>query len=74
VNGIIDHPWIGAKVKYRRTVGTIVATRRGGHMVDLETGKATDDTVQFKIKPDSGSRAFWTCTFINSPVPGKAFL
>jgi len=74
VKDIIDHPWIGAKVKYRRGVGTIVAARTGGQMIDLETGEMTDDTVQFRIKPDSDGRAFWTCTYVNSPVPGKAFL
>ena len=68
------HPWLGAKVTYRKSTGTIISVKQGDPLLDLETGKITGDTIKFKFKPDSGARAYWTCSFVNSPVQGKVLL
>jgi|GEM_PF-3496754 len=61
----INHPWVGERITIRRTKGIVVAARKGEKMLDLITGKMVDDTVQFKIQPDSGARQFWTASFIS---------
>lgn len=60
--------FVGQKVAYRAAgeerIGTCVEIRRGkGVMVNLKTNKMSANVFQAKIKPDDGSRAFWTCSF-----------
>ena len=56
---------IGEKIKFKDSkkgtvVGVLVDKKRGGLLLNLKTGEVDKDTWKLKIKPDNGSRAFWT--------------
>ncbi len=59
---------IGTKIHYERTgkgkdrdvTGTIVDKKKGNTLRNVKTGEVCEDTFNLKIKPDDGSRAFWT--------------
>lgn len=66
---IEDHPALGKKLQYedgkRKTIGVVTGVRKGGIITNRKTGRINKDTIQLRIKPEDGSRAFWTATMVN---------
>lgn len=64
----MSHELIGQKVEYsdkkrKKTIGQVVAVRRSPAVIyNTKTGEESP-AIQFKIKPEDGSRAFWTASY-----------
>lgn len=68
---IDNHPMLGKEVEFntethdgekRTVVGVVTGARRGMPITNIETLEITGKTMQLRIKPNDGSRAFWTPT------------
>jgi len=56
---------IGTEIRYtdgkgKDVKGKLVDKRKGNPLTNIKTNETDNDTVQLKIKPNDGSRAFWT--------------
>jgi len=50
------------KGKEKKISGIIVDIKKSNPLINVNTGKKKTNTVKLKIKPDDGSRVFWTDT------------
>ena len=56
---------IGEEINYKDSRGkdvdgTITEMKKGDTLTNIKTGDTDTDTVRLKIKPNDGSKSFWT--------------
>lgn len=66
---LIEHPFVGTEVTHGNNKGLCTGARIGcGVVFSNKDSELRWSTIEFRIKPNTGGRAYWTKSFKHEPL------